>query len=67
MMVESGPIRLVRPSAVIITHQNVKRGVGQNFLLNRVTFIMHLAPTIFKNSEKAVYRALFFDWELEYT
>ena len=29
---------------------------GQNFLLNRVTVLAH---TIFKNSKKAVYRALF--------
>ena len=54
LMLESAPIRLVRPSAVIITHKKVS--VGKNYLLNRVTVLAH---TIFKNSKKAVYGALF--------
>jgi hypothetical protein len=61
MMLVCDSIRLVRLSAVIITHKNV--GVPANFLLNRVTLLAH---TIFKNSKKAVYTALFFKEGLQY-
>jgi hypothetical protein len=56
MMLESGRIRLVRPSAVVITHKKWMYMYQLTSFKSRVTLLAH---TIFKNSKKAVYRALF--------